>query len=150
MNEEENGGDGGESDVDGDEFDIHHDSLVIDSEESDDKCVEVDDKDKKGRSIGFVDLTAEGSTKVVGKVHMLQHAENEVLFENAKKMSRSPVLHPIGRYLLLHQNEESQSGRALIIQEIGHVIVLPLSLSIGKKIGNTYITLCLPVLSQFH
>ena len=37
MNEEENGGDGGESDVDGDEFDIHHDSLVIDSEELDNK-----------------------------------------------------------------------------------------------------------------
>ena len=94
MNEEENGGDGGESDVEGDEFDIHHDSLVIDSEESDDKCVEVDDKDKKGRSIGFVDLTAEGSTKVVGKVHMLQHAENEVLFENAKRNVKIPGAPP--------------------------------------------------------
>ena len=150
IDEEQYGGDGGESDVDGDEFDIHHDSLVTHSEESNDKFVEVDDKDKKGRSIGFVDLTAEGSTKVVGKVHMLHDADNEIVLEGAKKKSRSPVLHPIGRYLLLHQNEESQSSQASIIQEIGHVIALLLSSTIEKKLVNIYITLCLPVLNQFH
>jgi len=82
--------------------------------------------------IGFADLTAEGSTKVVGKVHMLYDADNEIILEGTEN-SRYLVLHPIGRYLMLHQNEESQRSQASVIQKVGHVIDLPLSSLIEKN-----------------
>ena len=66
IDEEEHGGDGGENDVDGNKFHIHHDCLVINSEDSNIKYVEIDNNDEKERSIGFVDLTIEGITKVIG------------------------------------------------------------------------------------
>ena len=47
--------------------------------------VEVDDKDTKGRSIRCINLTVEGSTKVVGKVHMLQDEDSQIVMEDAKK-----------------------------------------------------------------
>ena len=62
TNEEQYGGDGGDSDVGGDEYDIHRDCIVSESDESNYVHDDMDAKDTKGKSIGFVDLTNEGST----------------------------------------------------------------------------------------
>lgn len=45
----------------------------------------MDVKDTKGKLIWFVDLTNEGSTQVVGKVHMVRDEDSKIVTEDAKK-----------------------------------------------------------------
>ena len=85
INDERYSGDGGDSDVDGDEYDIHRDCIVSESDKSNSAHDDVDAKDTKGKSIGFVDLTNEGSTQVVGKVHMVRDEDSKIVMDDAKK-----------------------------------------------------------------
>ena len=51
TNDEQYGDDGGDSDVDGDEYDIHHDCIVGESDKSNHTCYDMDAKETKGKSI---------------------------------------------------------------------------------------------------
>ena len=57
TNDEQYGGNGGYSDVDGDEYDIHRDCIVSESDESNSVHDDMNANDTKGKSIGCVDLT---------------------------------------------------------------------------------------------
>ena len=57
-------GDGGDSDVDGEDFEVHHNGVVQEDEREDD-AVEVDDLDMRGKFKSYVDLTKTGGMGVV-------------------------------------------------------------------------------------
>ena len=71
IEEDEHGGNGGDSDVEGNEFDIHNDAINHSTEEIPEyECVEPEDKDRKGLTTGIARLTATGGTAVIGEVSL--------------------------------------------------------------------------------
>ena len=76
--EQVNGGNGGNSDAEGKEFEIHLQSpdKVINKGDKDEekldtkKAVELEDMAKAFDHKGFVDLTAQGSTNIIGRMEM--------------------------------------------------------------------------------
>ena len=62
-------GDGGDSDVDGEDFEVHHNGVVQEDEREDD-AVEVDDLDMRGKFKSYVDLTETGGMDVVGQISL--------------------------------------------------------------------------------
>ena len=58
---------------------------MSESDESNSVHDDMDVKDTKGKSIGFVDLTNEGSTQVVEKVHMVRDEDSKTVMDDAKK-----------------------------------------------------------------
>ena len=47
---------------------------------------DMDAKDAKGKLIEFVDLTNEGSTQVVGKVHIVRDEDSKIVMNDAKNI----------------------------------------------------------------
>ena len=60
---------------------MHRDCIVRESDESNSVHYDMDGKDTKRKSIGFVDLTNEGSTQVVGKVHMIRVEDSKKVMD---------------------------------------------------------------------
>ena len=78
ADEELNGGNGGDSDAEGEEFELHlqsPDEVTEEGEKDEDKldakkAVELEDMAKAFDHKGFVDLTSQGSTDVIGRMAM--------------------------------------------------------------------------------
>ena len=60
---------GGDSDVDGEDFEVHHNGVVQEDEREDD-AVEVDNLDMRGKFKSYVDLTETGGMDVVGQISL--------------------------------------------------------------------------------
>lgn len=78
LEEEVNGGDGGDSDVEGEEFELHNEAAVDNYADS----VQVEDKDLRGMLKGFVKLTATGSTDAIGHLKVIGEGGAESVVTN--------------------------------------------------------------------
>ena len=85
--EEVNGGDGGDSDAEGEEYELHlqpPDEVTDDGEKDEEKldtkkAVELEDMAKAFDHKGFVDLTSQGSTNVIGRMAMSANGSGDCM-----------------------------------------------------------------------
>ena len=71
-------GDGGDSDVEGDEYEIHKRGVSEICSEREDDAIEVDELDARGEFKDIVDLTGTGGMNVIGKISVASEEDREL------------------------------------------------------------------------
>jgi hypothetical protein len=85
IEEEMNGGDGGDSDVEGEEF-IMHKEAAVHSEAED--CIDLEEIHSDTEHKAFVRLTASGCTDVIGTISINEEDEGNITFMDPKFSSK--------------------------------------------------------------